>query len=331
MNKSSSGNGLRGKPLASRRALLGAVAALSLAATAARAEDVIHFGMTVQGNAIYAPLQAAEELGYYKDAGLKVDFATYRGATAGLEAMSAGAVDIVGALAAGAALAISKGAECRIVYAMSERPYGLYLEVKPDSPIKTMKDMAGKRVAISASGGLSDLVTLWAADRAGVKVQLVPVGAGAMLPTWQAGRVEGIPIWPGISLRLISKGEGRPIVDFGQEMDVIYPDTLIASNALIKARPDALRRFIGAVDKALTHMQNDPSFALQFLKSYTEETDDTVNKLVYEQVTLKQRAGGGINSADLKNGMRIAGKAWGIEDLNNVDPSAIYTFVSKEK
>lgn len=295
------------------------------------AQDVVHFGLTVQGNAVYAPLQAAEDLGYYKDAGLKVDFSTYRGATAGLEAMSAGAADMVGALGAGAALAISKGAECRIVYAMSERPLGLYLEVKAESPIKTMKDMAGKRVAISASGGLSDLVTLWAADRAGVKVQLVPVGAGAMLPTWQAGRVDALPIWPGISLRLLSKGEGRSIIDFGQEMDVVYPDTLIASNAMIKDRPEVLRRFVGAVDKALTHMQADPAFALWFLKSYTDETDDAVNKLVYEQVTLKQRPGGIIDPANLKNALRIAGKAWGVDGLGSLDPAAVYTRVATDK
>lgn len=296
----------------------------------ARAADAVHFGLTVQGNAIYAPLQAAEDLGYYKDAGLAVDFTTYRGATAGLEAMSAGAVDVVGALAAGGALAISKGAECRVVYAMSERPYGLYLVVKPDSPIKTMKDMNGKRVAISASGGLSDLVALWAADKAGVKVNLVPVGAGAMVPTWQAGRVEGLPIWPAISLRMLSTGEARALANFGQDMDIVYPDTLIASNAMIGTRPDVLRRFLGAVDKALVHMQQDPGFALPFLKTYTDEKDDAVNKLVYEQVTLKQRPGGRIDPAELKKALVIAGDAWGVRDLGNVDPSTVYTAILKD-
>ena len=309
--------------------MAGVAAGLIAFGSEAQAEDTVHFGLTVQGNAIYAPLQAAEELGYYKDAGLKVDFTTYRGATAGLEAMSAGAVDIVGALAAGGALAISKGAECRVVYAMSERPYGLYLVVKPDSPIKTMKDMAGKRVAISASGGLSDMTALWAADRAGVKVNLVPVGAGAMVPTWQAGRVEGLPIWPAISLRMLSQGEARAIADFGKDMDIVYPDTLIASNAMIRTRPEVLRRFLGAVDKALRHMQEDPGFAKPFLKAYTDEKDDKVNDLVYQQVTLKQRPGGTIDAADMKNALRIAGDAWGVRDLGNVDPATVYSNILK--
>jgi ABC-type nitrate/sulfonate/bicarbonate transport system substrate-binding protein len=69
-----------------------------------------------------------------------------------------------------------------------------------------MKDVDGKKVGVAAVGGTGDMIMLWAAERAGIKVQLVPVGGGAMLPALQANQFAAIPMFPGMSIKLIENG-----------------------------------------------------------------------------------------------------------------------------
>jgi hypothetical protein len=86
-----------------------------------------------------------------------------------------------------------------------------------------------------------------------------------------------------------------------------------------------LRAFLAATFKALNHMQQDHVFGLKFLKAYTHETDDKLNTETYEQVTLKQPSSGQIKTEGMQNSLRIAGKSWGMDDLQKVDPTSVYT------
>jgi hypothetical protein len=54
------------------------------------------------------------------------------------------------------------------------------------------------------------------------------------------------------------------------------------------------------------------------------EQDDKVNQLTYEQVTLQQPATGRIVQDYISNSVRIAGKAWGLPDLQAVKPADVY-------
>jgi ABC-type nitrate/sulfonate/bicarbonate transport system substrate-binding protein len=318
--------------------IVGALLGLALAASVsgafpARAEDVINVGLPASDNAVYALFGAAEELGYYKEANLKVDVTVYRGGAAAQEAMNAGAADVIGYFGAGAALAISKGAKSSIVAALSEQPVGWYILADSKSDIKSMKDLDGKNVGIASKGGSTDMFVLWAADRAGIRITTVPLGSGALVPATKAGQIAAFPCFPSLSLRLIANGEMRPLVDLGKDMVPTYPDVIVASEAAMTKHAPQLRAFLTATFKALNHLQQDHAFGLKYLKAYTHETDDKINKETYEQVTLKQPSNGQVKTEGMQNSLRIAGKAWGMDDLQKVDPASVYTakFLSAAK
>ena len=185
---------------AMRRAVLAFATSVVLAVTAvsqSRAEDLVRIGLAVPSNAIYAPFYAAEKLGLFKEASLKVELTIYRGGAASQEALSAGAADMITYFGGGAGLAILKGAKEKVVAALDPSPHGWYLLVQANAPFKSVKDLEGKKVGVTVKGGTSDMFALWAADRAGIKIQTIPVGGGGMVPALKSEQVDAIAMFPG--------------------------------------------------------------------------------------------------------------------------------------
>ena len=107
------------------------------------------------------------------------------------KAMGAGAADIIAYFSPAVALAVSKGVKEKMVATVSAGHVGWNAIVKADSPIKTIQDLAGKKVGISAKATTSDVAALWIADKAGVKFQEIPLGA-ALAPGLRSGQVDAV-------------------------------------------------------------------------------------------------------------------------------------------
>src|SRR5215208_6773346 len=112
-------------PIISR---IAAVAAAVLAcAASASAQTTVRIGLAVPNYGPYAPVYAAEELGYYKENGIKAEITAYRGGAAGQEALAAGAADMISFFPPGAALAVKKGIKEKVVAIGSARPLGWHI------------------------------------------------------------------------------------------------------------------------------------------------------------------------------------------------------------
>jgi NitT/TauT family transport system substrate-binding protein len=226
---------------------------------------------------------------------------------------------------AGAALAVVKGAKQKVVAVTDATPHGFYLLVLANSPIKSIKDLDGKKIGITTKAGTSDMLALWAADTAGIKVQTIPVGGGGMAPSLRNGQVDAIVMFPGLSLSMVASGEARTIIDFGKDTKPTLPDIIVASQEFIDKRPEALRGTLRAIYKALAYMRDNREWGLKFLKEYTQEKDDKTNELVYDQILTQLSKDGAIDLAALQNSIDIGAKVWGQPDLAKVKPEAMST------
>ena len=224
-----------------------AAAALVISQVAAVAEELVRIGLAVPGNAGYVQFNAADTLGFYKEAGIKAEITLYRGGAASQEALSAGAADLITYFGAGVALAVSKGAKEKIVGAIDPTPHGWQFLVLANSPIKTLKDLDGKKVGVATKAGTADMFALWLADRAGVHVQTIPVGGGGMAPALRGGQVDAVPLFPGMSLQLVATGEARALMDFGKEMVPTLPDVITAPQEIMDKHPQTLRGVLAAL------------------------------------------------------------------------------------
>jgi NitT/TauT family transport system substrate-binding protein len=302
-----------------------AAACLTLPGAAASAEELVRIGLAVPHNAAYVQFYAAETLGFYKDAGVKVEITIYRGGAASQEALSAGAADIITYFGAGVGLAVSKGAKEKIVSAIDPTPHGWQFLVLSSSPIKTLKDLDGKKVGVATKAGTADMFALWVADKGGAKVQTIPVGGGGMVPALRAGQVDAIAMFPGLSLQLLATGEARSLMDLGKDMEPTLPDVIVAPQEMMDKRPQVVRGTLAALYKAVVHMRNNRDWALKYLKDFTEEKDDKVNVLTYEQVVVAMSQDGMVKPEWIANSINIAAKVWGLDDLRKVKPEDIYT------
>jgi NitT/TauT family transport system substrate-binding protein len=302
-----------------------AAAGLALSGAAAAAQETVRIGLAVPHNAAYVQFYAADSLGFYKDAGVKPEITIYRGGAASQEALSAGAADIITYFGAGVGLAVSKGAKEKIVAAIDPTPHGWQFLVLANSPIKTLKDLDGQKIGVATKAGTADMFALWVADKGGAKVQTIPVGGGGMVPALRAGQVDAIAMFPGLSLQLVATGEARSLMDLGKEMEPTLPDVIVASQEMMDKRPQAVRGTLAAIYKAVAHMRNNRDWALKYLKNFTEEKDDKVNLLTYEQVVVPLSQDGVVKPEWISNSINIAAKVWGLDDLRKVKPDDIFT------
>src|SRR5262249_58322381 len=110
------------------------------------------------------------------------------------------------------------------------------------SPFRAVADLAGKKIGVTAKGATTDFYALWAAKRAGVQIETIPVGAPALIPTLKSGQIDVAVLNSPLSFRLIVPGEGRSLVDLGKEIEPTLPDLPVPPQSLIDRHPHPVNR-----------------------------------------------------------------------------------------
>lgn len=143
-------------------AALGAAAALALLPAAAAAQDKVMLGYV--GSVTDAAIDIAEAKGYFKEQNMEVDRSGFTGSGDMVGLLAGGRLDVgAGAVAAGPFNAFARGIDIRIVADKSRvvpgRTY-VGLAARKDliegGQLKTLKDLAGKRVAIPLKGSIAE-------------------------------------------------------------------------------------------------------------------------------------------------------------------------------
>jgi sulfonate transport system substrate-binding protein len=223
------------------RALL-TVLALLVALVSARAEDVLRVG-DQRGNA-RALIEAA---GVLDGLPYRLAWSEFPAAAPLLEALNAGAIDAGGVGDAPFTFAAAAGVPVKAFLAFRNRQDGLAILAAADSPIRTVADLKGRRIATNR-GSIGHQVVLAALEEAGLPADAVtlsflpPADAKIALAsgsvdawaTWEpytstaelAGLVrvvrDGNGITPGLSFAVASdaalKGKRALLADFGERL-----------------------------------------------------------------------------------------------------------------
>lgn len=100
----------------------------------------------------YAFVYMARQLGYWKKRGLDVEISRGYGSLGAIQGVSTGQFDIGGAAASANLLSILKGLE---IWMLSTQGYdsSMGVLVPANGPIKTPKDLEGKKIGVTAAGG----------------------------------------------------------------------------------------------------------------------------------------------------------------------------------
>jgi ABC-type nitrate/sulfonate/bicarbonate transport system substrate-binding protein len=297
---------------------LAAIGVLLACLSSANAQTTVKIGLAVPNFGAFAPVYAAEELGYYKEYGLTAEITAYRGGPAAQEALAAGAADIINFFPPGVALAVKKGIKEKIVGIGSAMPAGWHIVVMASSPFRTVAQLGGKKIGVTAKGSTTDFYALWAAKRAGVAIETIPVGAAALIPTLKSGQIDAAVLNPPLSFRLIIPGEGRSVVDLDKEMEPTLPDVWVATQLLIDGNPKAIEGTLRGIYKATAYMKKNRAYGIDYLRKFTGEKDDRVVEREYEVVISARPTSAKIERKWIEASLALA-RLGGITDLPPIE------------
>ena len=227
------------------------------------------------------PFFAAVEKGYFKQAGLDVEPLKFAGAQQVMEAMLSGRSDGSSNGTGSANLAIGEIAQPGLFKIFATNPsnakYVLDEFIVPkDSPVKTMAELKGKRIA--SGPGIQNVTLcktmLERAGATGATVMELPIGqhiaslvAGqvdacyTLEPTGTIGRLNG-------TTRVIEAGVVAKYI-LGDPMAPWHGGAASLTTEFIKKNPDVTKKFIAAYAQGIELVRNQPNEARQFMKGYT--------------------------------------------------------------
>ena len=163
--------------------LAATVLALVLISVPAMAQSKVTIAVGGGSCLCYLPTVLANQLGEYDKAGLKVDLVDLKGGSDALKAVLGGSADVVSGYFDHCVNLAAKKQELQsfVVY---DRYPGEVLVVSPahTAEIKSIKDLAGKKVGVSAPGSSTDFFLKFLLKKNGVDaagVAVIGVGLGA--------------------------------------------------------------------------------------------------------------------------------------------------------
>ena len=234
--------------LVRRSMLLGGAAALLLPNIVfAQAKQTVRIGVPTK---TYFPTiigETAIRQKLFDKEGINAELTIYRSGAEGFEALAAGATDLIYNSSSSVAAGLVKGVKSKCVANGALGYYGWHLVVKPDSPIKKLADLAGKKVGITSAGSGTDLLARWAMADQKIEFARVPLGGGGLVPNLLSGNVDATVLYSPLTYKVIRDKQARSIADFGELVPAHSTGSWIATDKLIAERPQALQKALNAL------------------------------------------------------------------------------------
>ncbi len=217
-----------------RRTMMGRMLALALAAAGlgglgaaqpAVAAPAVTLAIGGAGCLCYLPTVLTEQLGFFKKEGVDVKMVSFKGGSQALTAVLGGSADVVsGYFDHTVELAAKDQAmESFVVY---DRFPGLVLVVAPDKAksITSIKDLAGKKVGVSAPGSSTDFFLKYLLQKNGLKrdaASVIGVGlGGTAVAAMEQGRIDAaVMLDPAVTILKDKYKDLRILTDTRSEKD----------------------------------------------------------------------------------------------------------------
>jgi NitT/TauT family transport system substrate-binding protein len=234
----------------------------------------------------HAPFFVALEKGYYRDAGLAVEFLSGQGSGAGLRSVSSGGEEF-GLIDAGvAALGISKGAPVQVVAGYIQQNPTVVIS-RTSLPVKTPKDMEGKSIAWPPGIAAGFLITaMWRLN--GVdesKVRKISTTLQAAEALFLEKKADMMPAFiNAVYAGYVAKGLAKDmqilrVSDWGVNALSL---AVVANTKLTAEQPAVVRAFVGATMRGLKDVIDNPEAGWKTVVKHRPEVDPALARIGLE-------------------------------------------------
>jgi NitT/TauT family transport system substrate-binding protein len=225
----------------------------------------------------FSPFVVAKQLGYFEKEGYDVTLLAVGGSNESAIQISAGNGEI-GAASPGEALVGIQSGKLDIRYFYSMYYANIWsVAVLPDSPIKTMADLKGKKLGVQSMGSAGTTFGRAFANNAGLDpqkdVSFLPIGMGAQaITSVKQKMVDGVVYWDAALAKFITAGLDLRIVPSPESLATLPDVGLLAKPETIAKNPKMLVGVARAVAKGYDYTMANPEAAVLITwKAYPEE------------------------------------------------------------
>jgi len=266
-----------------RKTLSMIAAALLCVAAAAHAEELVVSNYAVSANGM--PFRVALAKGYFKDEGLNITgIISSAGGGTTLRNMLAGGGSPYGEVNPVAVVsAVLAGADLKIVSDNVLTVAEFTWAVRPDSPIKTLKDLKGRKIGYTNPRSTSQALANLLLESAGYKpgdVEMVKTGGfGEGVAALEAGQVDIVPVTEPLWSKY--KGKLRAVVAASDALPPLDNVVGVTTVEMAEKKGDFIRAVIRARRKAVKFMHDNPDEAAEIVaKQYNIEKDVAKSAIV---------------------------------------------------
>jgi len=234
-----------------------------LAAAPAPAQDHLKVAIGQINNWENQAPTLGQDAGIFKKRNLELENVGTQGAGETMQPVIAGSAELgAGVGVAGVMRAFARGAPLRILLPAFTGTGDLYWYVRADSPLKTVKDTtAANTIAYSTSGSSSNNLVLAFVDELGVKAKPTPTGGpAATLTQVMSGQIDIGWAAPPFGIKELKEGKIRILIH-GSDAPSLRGQTvrtIIVNADALKAKHDAIMRFVEGYREAVDWMYSDP-------------------------------------------------------------------------
>jgi NitT/TauT family transport system substrate-binding protein len=208
------------------------------------------------------PLFVGMRMGFFEEAGMTLDVSYFRGGGDVVRGITTRSVDIGATPTASAVfIAISKGEPMKIVSGSGAPMAGVVWAVVASSPIKSVRDLKGKKVGFSSPGSLTHTVIQTILRKEGLEKEVELVRVGTPGDSWAAMKNNVVDSGWHVSPLIytpVFKKEARIVIDASKYVDTYQQTIVVAMEDVIKKDPEMIRNFLKARAKAVKFI-NDHS------------------------------------------------------------------------
>lgn len=234
-------------------------------------------------NIQYAPYYVAIEKGYFKEAGLEIEF-DYAFETDGVKLVGVGELPF--AVASGEQVLLARAQDVPVTYVMAwYQQYPISVVAKSDLGIAAPADLKGKTIGLPG---------LFGANYVGLRALLFSAGLSEADVTLEEIGFNQVELMAaGTQNIIVGYAANEPVQLQAQGMDVtelrvsdfvqLASNGILASEKVIAENPELVRSFVGAFLKGLQYTIDHPDEAYALSETYIPnfvDLDETVQKEV---------------------------------------------------
>jgi ABC-type nitrate/sulfonate/bicarbonate transport system substrate-binding protein len=302
---------------ATRRYIMALFAATMLfAAPALSYAETVRIGLPTKTYWPTTVAEAAAHQKFFEKEGVTAEITIYRGGAECFEALAAGAADLILDAPALPAAGRTKGVMSKAVANGAMGNFGWQLMVPAKSTLK-VKDLNGKKVAITSAGSGSDLLALWTIQDRKIDFTRVPVGGGGLVPNLLAGNVDAAVVYSPLSFQIKKSGEARTLIDYAAVVPPNLTSVWIVTDKYAKEKPQAVQKALNALYGGLMFMRDNREAAVKLIGELYEMPAD-IAAAEYENTILKLETDGSMTGTNIPAALQLSldmAKMGGMKDL----------------